>query len=262
MHKHRYEVGMHAGSSLALSLDDYFSNLSKLSKQTTGMVQIAGSMDYMTKIVTILARSDFKKVFVEILIHFSQRFSVHQKHPNVDNERLNKFLKQIDAWIEFLETGQIHAIVEQMIKQSPLLGVFLERHFSSHDSTVESSAMYQSWIRQGSKVHHQHLIFIDEQFRPVRSLIAFVLGMLRQYRTHSTYQVGADGFYHQTIGDEDGKLFFVSLDMSQKKTLNYFPEVSLVNQKLLVYFYEWDFDQANIETKLVNKPLDFSMMYC
>jgi len=80
---------------------------------------------------------------------------------------------------------------------------------------------------------------------------------LRQERPHKSYQTLDTGYYHHSVPQQ--KLFYVSLKL--ESAANIYPEISLVSQKLLIYFHELIVTGDELTTTPVKTGLTFSMMF-
>lgn len=253
-----YEIPMHLASQLALNLRNNFVQINQ-QLQHCDASRILPGVNSLNEALVLISRADFRKIFVETMVYFHQRYHVHMKHPSVDKKRLSLLLSKISSWVDFLESNNIKSLLDKILSNSCIMQSYNHRKHTQLADLIYTNSVLLSWEQMNLADQHQHLHWISQQLAPVKSLVGFVINVLKNECAHKSYETTNDGFYHHTLDTQD-KLFYVSLKLAGLSK-NIYPEVSLVNQKLLIYFHELIVVDSKLNSTPYKTNLTFSMMY-
>jgi len=185
------------------------------------------------EILQTIDRPDIKNKFCQTLGQYAHNLSQLEKLPDVDKQKLNTTLKQIDHLIDSLHANQKK--IGQELRENEFLTTIQQRLYTPAGTCGFSLPSYQLWIYQKTEARQQMLAWF-KHFSELQDIVNIILKLLRE--SSSFKNVDAYGGFNQSNLDPNISYQLIRIKVSKDKNL--FPEISVGRYRLAIHFFNLD----------------------
>ncbi|MBU0743949.1 MAG: cell division protein ZapD [Gammaproteobacteria bacterium] len=186
------------------------------------------------EILQAIDRPDIKNKFYQTLNQYLQTFSHLEKLQDVDKQKLNDALQQIDLLIDSLHANQKK--IGQELRENEFLNTIQQRLYTPAGTCGFSLPAYQLWLQQKSSVNKQQLLAWFKHISLLQDIINTILKLTRESANFNT-TTAHGGFYQTNL---DPSLSYQMIRIRIPENENLFPEISVGRYRLAIHFFTLD----------------------
>lgn len=185
-------------------------------------------------ILQVIERIDLKNKFCQILNQYTHTLSQLKKLHNVDNEKLDTTLKQIERLVRHLHASQKK--IGQELREDEFLTTMQQRLYTPAGTCGFSLPAYQLWLQQERPLRQQQILSWFKHFEQLQEIVDLVLKLMRG-STPFKAVCATGGFYQNNL---DPTIPYQLIRIKLNATQNIFPEISLGRFRLAIHFFTLD----------------------
>lgn len=235
-----------------LRLEQVFGTIEHFLEQCSIWDYRAG-MWALTDAMSILDRPDFKGKITQELLRYKTSLQQLQNHKDVDNEKLQPFITQIEENIDFLDSH--HGKLGDSLRDNVFLTTIRHNLQKAGGACDFETPNYHYWLYQTKLDQHGDLEKWYGELAPVKKLISLMLQLIRD-STEFTTTNAASGSYQQIL---DPNLPYQLLRIAIPKSSNVFPEVSVGRHRFSICFRKPSTTEHTVQIK---DDLKFQIACC
>jgi cell division protein ZapD len=208
----------------------------------------------LLEILDLISRSDIKSDLIKELERHTVTLDVLKNNPNVDHQRLNAILDNINEYLGTLRNSDFQP--GQCLKQDELT-VSVKQRISIPGGTCNFDLpAFHHWLHKPADSRRSDLKTWTEDLSVIEESLAIALLMLRNSTTPVIENAEA-GFYQQPI---ESKLPCQLIRVLLPENCNYFPEISGGKHRFTIRFMEQSSTSSRpVQTK---NTVEFELHCC
>lgn len=206
----------------------------------------------LLEILDILDRGDTRAELTKELARLSQSFSNFRKNPEVDQNKLDSFLKQIKQLYQWVLNHQ--GKLGDLLRQDPLLESIKGRFNIPGNGCFFDTANLFLFLNQSLKKKRQQLNHWIEPIKGVKTSIEVVLKIMRDSGEWQT-QTAPMGSFLIESPEQPLQL----LRVQTKKAENIFPEFSCGKHRSIIHFMQLNDNYKKVPQQ---KEIVFKLALC
>ena len=226
-----YEQPLNEKMRLFLRLEHLFKQISFTlggSSEWDSRATLSGIMG----VLEILARCDVKTdILKELERNFTALSPLHQ-NPGVDNERLDRVLKQIETHRTRLH--EIRGQLDQPLREFELLNNLMQRGTMVAGNCNFDLPAYHHWLQQPPEKRIARLEQWVGALAIIREPIDLILGIIRESASPVS-KIAEQGFYQQTL---DTSIPYQIIRVILSLEADYYAEISAGKQRFSIRFLQ------------------------
>ena len=186
----------------------------------------------LLEILDLISRSDIKGDLINELERHTTTLDVLKSNPDVDLQRLNDILDNINLYLGTLRDGDFQP--GQNLKQDELTASIKQRISIPGGTCNFDLPAFHHWLHKPVQSRHEDLKTWKQDLLVIQNSLAIVLLMLRNSTTPVT-ENAESGFYQQPI---ESKLSCQLIRVILPHDCNVFPEISGGKHRFTIRFME------------------------
>lgn len=211
------------------------------------------TLSTLFEILNVMGRADLKGELLKELERHGAALTRLEQVPEVDQQRLNQILDQLDAQVD-----RLHAVEGQLgqaLRQSEFINSIRQRASIPGGTCDFDLPAYHFWLeRPAAERQHDLQVWLNT-LDPVRSAVALILNLIRESATPSRERAQA-GFLQKSLdADVPCQLVRVGVPL----TLPYYAEISGGKHRITVRFMEHTKDGRAAQTV---QDVEFDLYCC
>ncbi len=191
-----------------------------------------GAVQALVDILAILARADLKTEFIKQLDQHTQALQRVAERPDVDQERLQRVLEDLDRTATRLHG--VHGQLGQPLRNHEFLSGIAQRLTIPGGSFEFDLPQFHHWLHRPPEERAEQLREWRRQLGLVEEMVELLLGLLRHSNVFRRQQ--APGGLFQKSLDPDRPVEMVQLRLDP--ALGLFPEISGSKHRICIRFLE------------------------
>lgn len=187
----------------------------------------------LLEMLAILGRGDIRAEVLKELERQSERLNQYRRNPDVDADRLNAFIRRLDAL-----KGQLAAIGTQFLqplKECEFLSAIKHRSSIPGGTCTFDIPDYAYWLCSSVDGRERQLAQWLKTLSPLCDAVAELLWLTRE-AAEPERCVAESGFYQHSL-DRNVQLNLVRVQISQSAGM--YPEISAGKHRFTIRFNEW-----------------------
>jgi len=184
------------------------------------------------EILDLLSRSDIKSDLIKELERHAVTLDVLKSNPNVDHQRLNEILHNINDYLATLRDSNFQP--GQHLRQDELTASIKQRISIPGGTCNFDLPAFHHWLHKPVHSRHNDLTKWKQDLSVIKESLAIALLMLRNSTT-PILENAESGFYQQPI---ESKLSCQLIRVLVPHDCNYFPEISGGKHRFTIRFME------------------------
>lgn len=192
------------------------------------------TLNTILEILQITDRPDLKNKLGQSLNQYAASLTQLEKLPNVDKQKLNSMLKQIDLMIDDLHTNTQK--IGQELRENEFLMALQQRLYTPAGTCSFSLPSYHLWLQQDKKVLRQQLSHWLDAFKQLQAITSLMLKLTRE--SVSFKSAKAIGGFYQSNLEPNIQHQMIRISIAAEKKL--FPEISVGRHRLAIHFFTID----------------------
>jgi len=186
----------------------------------------------LLEILDLITRSDIKSDLIKELERHTATLDIFKSNPNVDHQRLNDILSNINIYLSTLLDSDFQP--GQTLKQDELT-ISIKQRISIPGGTCNFDLpAFHHWLHKSARSRHDDLKKWKQDLSVIQESLAIALLMLRNSTT-PVLEKAESGFYQQPI---ESKLSCQLIRVLLPEDCNYFPEISGGKHRFTIRFME------------------------
>lgn len=195
------------------------------------------------EMLNLVDRPDLKNKLGQALNQFAASLIQLEKKPNVDKEKLDRTIAQIDAMIDLFH--QTQGKIGLALRENDFLFAFQQRlHVPAGGCNFNLPALHL-WLSQDIGVRQNDLQRWLNEFTQIRNIVDLLLKLTREC-TLLNPQTAQSGFFQTSL---DPTVPYQMIRIAYPQTLNLYPEVSVGRHRLTLHFFEFNSNTRAIQTQ-------------
>lgn len=223
-----YELPLNESSRVCVRLERLFRQIEHhLSQSTVWDAQFAlfGILD----VLEIMARPGLVGLFIKSLQHYATSLSRLLHSQDVDKEKLETVLSQVDNLIDILHHSR--GKLGQDLRQNEFIQ--LVRQYVIPGGICEFSVpAFSLWLQQPAEVKKENLLSWFGEFETLYAVVATLLKMARGSSSPQE-KIAINGFYQESLVSN---LVYQIIQVSIPQEFSAYPEISVGRHRLSIYF--------------------------
>jgi cell division protein ZapD len=186
----------------------------------------------LLEILDLITRSDLKSDLIKELEKHTITLDVLKNNPNVDHQRLNDILSNINDYLNTLRDSEFQP--GQRLKNDELITSIKQRISIPGGTCNFDLPAFHHWLHKSAQSRHDDLDSWRQDLLVIQESLTIALLMLRNSTT-PVIENAESGFYQQPI---ESKLPCQLLRVFLPEDCNYFPEISGGKHRFTIRFME------------------------
>lgn len=214
---------------------------------------IRQALSAILEILQTADRPDLKNKFGQMLNQYASSLSQLEKLPDIDKQKLNNTLKQIDQLVD-----ELHANTKktgQELRENEFLMTIQQRAYTPAGTCNFSLPAYYLWLQQDKNILKQKLLQWLDSFKQLHVIIKLMLKLTRESTSFKDSKA-IGGFYQGSL-EPSIHHQMVRISIASEKKL--FPEISVGRHRLAVHFFTLDVNGRAAQTP---NDVTFSLACC
>lgn len=213
---------------------------------------VRAAMAAIIDILNVVDRPDIKSKLTNALqLHFSTLQQLHQSQ-NVDKEKLNQLLKELDQSQQILHN--IYGKIGQELRDNEFLSAIRQRLATPAGTCDFALPAYHLWLSIPLELQQKELTNWLATFKELQGIINLLLQLTRN-STLPKIRVAPGGFYQEALSPN---IPYQMIRVGLKD--NIYPDISVGKHRLSIYFYY--FNSSNDRPSQVTKDVEFELIFC
>lgn len=210
---------------LFIQLEENFENSSPLNSQA--------ALSALVRIMDVIDRPDLKSKLMQTLTQINATLSQLQHIPDVDTQRLQEILSQVEEYINFL----LHTKIAEKDRHNDFLK-HLRLQFNNPGGLCSyKSPSHHLWMELPATDRIEQLKTWREEFIALEAVVGLILKITRE-RSKPQQVMCENGFYHQTL-EPNQPIELIRVGISSEHKI--FPEISAGRHRLSLRLLRPDF---------------------
>lgn len=198
-------------------------------------------------------RPDIKNKFAQTLNQYVYTLAQLEKSPDIDKQKLNDTLKQIDHIIDSLHKNPKK--IGQELRENEFLSAIQQRLYTPAGTCSFSLPSYHLWLHQNPSLCQKQLLSWFKNFHELQEIINIILKLLRESANFKS--VNTNGGFYQTNLDPNISYQLIRIKINNDK--NIFPEISVGKYRLAIHFFNLEITGDQMQT---SDSLEFELACC
>lgn len=194
------------------------------------------------EILQAIDRPDLKNKFYQTLNQYAHNLAQLEKLDDIDKQKLDCTLKQIDHLIDRLHLNQKK--IGQELRDHEFLATIQQRLYTPAGTCSFSVPAYHLWLQQDSTLRQKQLFDWLSHFRQLQEIINIILKLIRESTNFKTVLAQA-GFYQTNL---DPNISYQMIRVGLPLSENLFPEISVGRYRLAIHFFSMDISGQTMQT--------------
>ena len=245
-----YEQPLNEHARLCLRLEYLFAQLDHSFQSTLNDHQ---TIRIILEILQVLDRPDLKNKFLQNLIQYQNMLLLLKKVPEVDVNKLNSTLKQIDELINELHINKKK--IGQELREKEFLKAIQQRLYIPAGTCGFNLPAYQLWLEQDAITRRDQLANWITLLLLVKNVADISLKLIRNSNIFKDV-IANGGFYQCNL---DPNISYQMIRIAINPDRNIFPEISVGRFRIAIHFFNLDIDTIN---KQNSNTVEFKISYC
>jgi len=208
----------------------------------------------LLEILDLISRSDIKSDLIKELERYTVTLNILKNNPNVDHQRLNDILNNINIYLSTLRDSDFQP--GQYLKQDELTTSIKQRISIPGGTCNFDLPAFHHWLHKPIQLRHDDLVTWKQDLSVMQESLAIALLMLRNSTT-PVLENAESGFYQQPI---ESKLSVQLIRVLLPDDSNYFPEISGGKHRFTIRFMEQALTSSRpVQTK---NAVEFELHCC
>ncbi len=211
------------------------------------------TLSTLFEILNVMGRADLKGEMLKELERHGAALTRLEQVPEVDQQRLNQILDQLDAQVD-----RLHAVEGQLgqtLRQNEFINSIRQRTSIPGGTCDFDLPAYHFWLERPAAERLRDLQEWLNTLDPVRSAVALILSLIRESAAPSRERVRA-GFLQKSLdADIPCQLVRVGVPL----TLPYYAEISGGKHRITVRFMEYVKDGRAVQAA---QDVEFDLYCC
>lgn len=208
----------------------------------------------LLEIVDLITRSDIKSDLIKELERHTLTLDVLRNNPNVDHQRLNDILNNINNYLCALRSSEFQP--GQFLKQDELTTSIKQRITIPGGTCNFDLPAFHHWLHKDAETRHNDLKKWKQDLSVIQESLDIALLMLRNSTT-PVMENAESGFYQQPI---ESKLSCQLIRVVLPPDCNCFPEISGGKHRFTIRFLEQTLTSSRpVQTK---NAVEFELHCC
>ncbi len=186
----------------------------------------------LLEIVDLITRSDIKSDLIKELERHTATLDVLKNNPNVDHQRLNDILDNINDFLGALRNSEFQP--GQVLKQDELTTSIKQRITIPGGTCNFDLPAFHHWLHKPAETRHNDLKKWKNDFSVIQESLDIALLMLRNSTT-PVMECAESGFYQQPI---ESKLSCQLIRVVLPENSECFPEISGGKHRFTIRFLQ------------------------
>lgn len=248
-----YEQPFNESMRICLCLEHLFDQLHTHTNQldTNGSHHLAISA--LVKTLDVIHRPDLKSKLTQMLIQQATTLSQLKKFPQVDSEKLQNILKQLDQLISSFHNQQSR--IGDQLRNNEFINHIRLRSNSPGGAGTYSLPVYALWLKKTAKQRQQDLKNWTAELSELQEIIHLTLHITRN-NSEQQKATATRGFYQKNLTSPCEMARIIV-----PKAYNVFPELSVGRHRLTIRFLTPNY-QGNGHSKPTSEDIDFELNCC
>lgn len=247
-----YEQPVNEHVRVCLRLERLFQQIDHTLKGTS-VWDSRATVSSILEILYLLDRPDLKtKLTKEVCRHISNFTKLDQK-PNIDNNKLQHLLAQLESINERLHLTQ--GKFAQELRQNELLNSIRQYSLNPGGACAFEVPAYHYWLHKPSQERIHDLTSWLKKFDTIKEAVDLLLRLIRDCGNPQQQQA-EQGFFQTTL---DPQLPCQLVQVFVSKTIEAYPEISVGRHGIFIRFLKPNFYDKPIQTR---ENLTFKMTCC
>lgn len=211
------------------------------------------TVTHLLDLADLLTRSDLRAEVVKELERLAGILTTMQSAPEVDRERLQDVLDQLDG-----EVDRLHSLplpFAQVLLENDMIGQLRKRHNLALGNCDFDQPAYRYWLARPAAARQQDIAAWSDPFTSLGSATNLILALIRQSAT-SAAESAQLGFYQRSLdANQPHQLLRILLPLGSP----YYPEVSAGRHRFSIRFVRYS-DRGKPQP--ADEDVPFRLMCC
>lgn len=249
-----YEQPLNEQIRICLRLEHSFKQLQEYS---TNPSQTGSHMAMLTlvKLLNFINRPDLKSKLSQTLSQQASMLAQLENMPNVDKEKLQDTLHELDTLNDQLH--QTSGKIGDELRSNSFLNQ-IRLHLSHPGGPCEfSTPAYALWLKQSSEKRADDLQRWTNDLKQLNRIEKTVLQLTRESASRQE-ATASNGFYQQSL---DANLPCQMIRLHLPMELGAYPEISVGKHRMAIRFLKLNFDNYR-HAEQIRDEVEFNLSYC
>jgi len=209
----------------------------------------------IAKILDVIKRPDLKSKLAQTLTQHATTLGQIERFPQVDPERLQDLLKQLDSLISNFHHQTCR--IGERLRNNEFLNNIRLRLGNPGGACLYSIPAFTLWLEKSTEIRFKDLNLWTSEFNQLQQIVNLILHITRN--SGETIELNAtNGFYHQTLNPT---LPCEIIRINLPTHYNVFPEFSVGRHRLSIRFLVPNYHDNGHPTQS-NENLLFELTCC
>ena len=213
----------------------------------------------LLEILNVTDRPDLKTKLTKGLSLQASTLSQLEKSPQVDKQKLQSILEELDGLIDSLHA--IEGKLGQDLRDNEFIKIIRQHSINPGGACNFSTPAYYLWLEQPMlqrKTDFERWLIQTEQ---LQKMVRLLLQLTRN-ANNSVWQIAKQGFYQQALDSKiDCQMIRVILAANPDTHPPIYPEISIGKHRLSIYFHTPDFQDFSRSQK-TTRDIEFQLTCC
>ena len=211
------------------------------------------AVEGMLRSIELIDRPDLKSKFTKALSQHANALAQLERKPNVDHQKLQEILAELDNLIDSLYKTADK--MGQELRNNAFLNSIRQHMGNPGGASGFSTPAYHLWLQLSHEQRRQDLRNWFSEFSQLQTTVKLLLQLTRGSSLPQSV-VAIEGFCHQPL---DAKLAYHLVRVGVDSKNNVYPEISVGKHRLSVRFMELNVQDRALQS---NKDIAFDLTCC
>ncbi len=249
-----FEQPLNEQLRICLRLEQLITQLQEyLANQSTRGSQMA--LISLLRLVDVMDRPDLKSKLMQMLTQYATTLGQLERFPQVNTERLQSLLQQLDRLI-----NQLHHMsgrIGEVLRGNDFLNQLRPQLANPGGIFIHHVPTFALWLKQPYELRARELAQWADALKPLPEIATLVLELARSSTLPQTVHT-QNGFYHQTL---DSTLPCQLIRVAIPINLGIYTEISAGVHRLSIRFIKPNYLTGE-RPKQISEPISFSLTCC
>jgi len=205
------------------------------------------------EILEAVDRSDIKSKLTNALRIQSTRLEQLQRLPNIDKDKLNNILNELNQSIVILHG--IEGKLCQELREDEFITAIRQRNNTPGGTCNFAIPAYCLWLQKPAVERQKMLNTWFGSFDRLQIIVTLLIQLTREGGS-SIPQLANNGFYQEALTPN---IAYQMIRVAIPKDINIYPEISVGRHRLSIHFYKLDINGSAKQTK---NDINFELTCC